>query len=238
MKVDRILFPSYGNEQAPPEALYLRVRAGIESEKASSIGTRERVIVALAISSCVMAVVVLLVSDIVYHRLAVGLYLAARSRADLLLVLFLLSGLTLGATFVATSRGRRGFGSGLVALLVVAGLVAPAYAALVLMNPVHTDTPNPASVFISPWGGRCLTIASIVGAFVLASFTLALRRSAPVASRLRGGALGAAAGAWAGLSTFIFCPSGNLHHLLVGHVFPVVVFTLLGFTVIPRVLRL
>jgi hypothetical protein len=55
---------------------------------------------------------------------------------------------------------------------------------------------------------------------------------------LRGGTLGAAAGAWAGLGIFIFCPSGDPWHLLVGHVLPIVAVTLLGFIVIPRVLRL
>jgi hypothetical protein len=65
--------------------------------------------------------------------------------------------------------------------LIVALIVA--YAFLVLVSPVHTDDPDPTSVFISPWGGRCLIIASIVGALVLASFAIALRRHVlPVAT--------------------------------------------------------
>jgi hypothetical protein len=238
MKDFKLPFPPSDNEHALPEVLYSRVRARVERERVSSTSMRMRVLVAFIAASCVTATVVVTASDMVYHRLAVGLYLAARSTPYSLLVLFLLTGLTLAATFVAISRGRRGFGSGLVALLVVAGLVAPVYAALVLVNPAHTNGPNPASVVISPWGGRCLVISAIVGGLVLATFTIALRRSAPVASGLRGGALGAAAGAWAGLSTFIFCPSGDPHHLLLGHVLPVVAFTLVGFIVTPRVLRL
>jgi hypothetical protein len=76
-----------------------------------------------------------------------------------------------------------------------------------------------------------------VGLLVLISFTAALRRPAPVASRLRGAALGAAAGAWAGLSVFIFCPATEHRHLLVGHVLPIAAFTLLGLAAIPRALR-
>jgi hypothetical protein len=44
----------------------------------------------------------------------------------------------------------------------------------------------------------------IVGALVLA-----LRHATPVATRLRGAALGSAAGVWAGLTVFVFCPSGD-----------------------------
>jgi hypothetical protein len=238
MKDFRRPFPSPDNAWAPSEVLYSRIRARVESERASSTSMRVRVIVAVLVASCLTAAVVLMASAIVYQRPAVGLYFAARSTPHLLLAFFLLIGLTLTATFIAISRGRRGFGSGLVSLLVVAGLVAPAYAALVLVSPVHTDGPNPASVVISPWGGRCLLISSIVGGLVLASFTIALRRSAPVASWLRGGALGAAAGAWAGLGTFMFCPSGDPQHLLLGHVLPVIAFTLVGFAAIPRALRL
>jgi hypothetical protein len=238
MKDFELRFPSADDERAPPDVLYSRVRARIESERASTTSMRVRVIVAFVIASCSTAGVVLTASDIVYQRWAVGLYFAARSIPYLLLVFCLLIGLTLTATFVAMSRGRRGFGSGLIPLLVVAGLVAPVYAVLVLVGPVHTDGPKVASVVISAWGGRCLVISSLVGGLVLASFTIALRRSAPVASWLRGGALGAAAGAWAGLSTFIFCPSGDLQHLLLGHLLPVVAFTILGFIAIPRALRL
>jgi hypothetical protein len=197
-----------------------------------------RLSVALIVASCLTAAFVLVESQLVYSRPGVGLYMAVRSTPYLLLVLLLLTGLTFAATFVAISRGRRGFGSGFASLLMVAGLVAPVYALLVLVSPVHTAGHDPAAVFISPWGGRCLVIASIVGALVLACFAIALRRSAPVAARLRGGTLGAAAGAWAGLATFIFCPSGDPHHLFIGHVLPVAAFTLLGFAAIPRALRL
>jgi Protein of unknown function (DUF1109). len=76
-----------------------------------------------------------------------------------------------------------------------------------------------------------------VSGSVLAIFAVALRRAVAVASGLRGGALGAAAGAWGGLAVFAFCPSGETQHLLVGHVLPIALFTLLGGVVLSRALR-
>ena len=103
---------------------------------------------------------------------------------------------------------------------------------------MHTDEAALADVAISHWGLRCLVISAIVSLLVLTTFTVALRRSIPTANGLRGAAIGAAAGAWAGLSVFVFCPSGDLLHLLVGHILPIVAFTLLGIVSIPRILRI
>lgn len=236
MKDPRIALQA-SNDQAPSEALRLRVRARVEKESASSTRMAVRIIVALVVAVCLTAAVVLTMSELVYQRLGVGLYLSTESKPHLLLVFCWLTGLALAATLVALSRGPRGFGFGFVSLAAVAALVAPVYAAVVLVSPVHTDG-GVTTVFISPWGGRCLAIAMTVGVLVLACFAVALRRSAPVISWLRGGTLGAAAGAWAGLGIFIFCPSGDPQHLLLGHVLPVAALTLLGFIVVPRVIHL
>ena len=126
----------------------------------------------------------------------------------------------------------------MVALSLVAALVTPVYAVLTLADPLEVSRAAAASLAnLSPWGLRCLTVSAAVGLLVLLTFTAALRRSAPVASRLRGAAVGAAAGAWAGLSVFVFCPAVELRHLLVGHVLPIAVFTLVGLMAIPRALR-
>lgn len=93
------------------------------------------------------------------------------------------------------------------------------------------------AVEISPWGARCMVIAALVGAAALGAFVAALRWAAPVATRARGAALGAAAGAWAGFAVFVFCPSSDTQHLLVGHVLPVLVFTLPGVLAAVRALR-
>jgi hypothetical protein len=71
----------------------------------------------------------------------------------------------------------------------------------------------------------------------MAIFAVALRRAVAVASGLRGAAIGAAAGAWGGLAVFVFCPSGELQHLLVGHVLPIALCTLLGGIALSSVLR-
>ena len=221
----------------PPEALYRRIRAAVATTPASTISTRTRLVVALAAVPLLAAAVLLAASEIVYQRQAVGLEVGMQSRSQLLVVLSLLVGLTLVSTLVAVWRGRSGLGSGVVALAMVAGLVTPIYALLVLESPVHAHDPGLQLVEISPWGLRCLVIATIVGPFVLVTFTAALRRAVPVASRLRGAALGVAAGAWAGLTVFMFCPSSDFQHLLIGHVLPIAAFTLLGSIVAPRLLR-
>ena len=194
---------------------------------------------ALAVAASLTAAAIGIASQIVYRRYAPpGLEVHVSSTAYLFIVLLLLVAQTCVATVVATWRGLRGFGSGVMSLYLVGSLVAPIYAALVMVNPVHTNDPAPLGVTLSQWGYRCLTLSTIVGLLVLASFAAALRRSVPVASGARAAAIGAAAGAWAGLSVFIFCPSGDLQHMFFGHVLPIVAFTLLGIITLPRILRL
>jgi hypothetical protein len=112
-----------------------------------------------------------------------------------------------------------------------------AYAAVVLPNPVHLPDAVPTWVDISPWGVRCFVIALVVGGIALTGFAQVLRHAVPVASRLRAAALGAAAGAWAGLAVFAFCPSGDVRHLLVGHVLPVLALIALASVIVERRLR-
>jgi hypothetical protein len=223
---------------SPEHTLFARIQATVANTPASTIGTRARIFAALAVASTLAAAVTLTASRIVYHRYAPGLGVPASSGSYLTIVLLLLVANMVAATLIATWRGLRGFGSGVMSLYVVSALVAPIYAALVIVSPAHADEAAAAGVAISPWGVRCAVISAIIGLVVLASFTLALRGSVPVASRLRGAAIGAAAGAWAGLGVFVFCPSDEFQHLLLGHVLPIVAFTLLGTVAIPRALRL
>lgn len=221
----------------PPQALYDRIRASIETTPASTMNTRTRIALAVAATLLVAATVLLIASEVVYQRPAVGLEVDAQSTTHLLFVLLALMGLTLVSTLIALTRGRSGLGPTAVSLALVAGLVAPISALLVLESPLHAHDSGVLTAEISPWGLRCLVIATIVGTFVLASFAMALRRAVPAASGLRGAAVGAAAGAWAGLTVFMFCPSSDYQHLLVGHVLPIVVFTILGSAALPPALR-
>jgi hypothetical protein len=225
----------FESEAAPPEELFSRVHAAVAATPAATTSTRVRVGIAMVVVPLVTAAVVLVASQLVYDRPALRTGMGTTPTFELLIVL-LVVGLTLAATLVTVARGTRGLGSGVVPLLLVALLVTPLYAVLALAIPLHTSQAAAASIAeLSPWGLRCLALASVVGLLVLVSLTAALRRSAPVAARLRGAALGAAAGTWAGLA--VFCPAVEHRHLLVGHVLPIAVFTLIGLAMIPRALR-
>ena len=235
---DRGMPSRFASEVAPPEELFLRVRNAVAATPAAKTPTRLRIVVAAAVVPVLTTATLLVASHVVYHRPALRIHDGTPVTVHLLVVLLLIVGLTLLATLIALGRGKRGLGSGAVALFLVAVLVTPIYAALTLVDPVEMSRTAAASLAtLSPWGPRCLSISIAVGLLVLLSFTAALRRSAPVASRLRGAAVGAAAGAWAGLSVFVFCPAVELRHLLVGHVLPIAVFTLVGLMAIPRALR-
>jgi hypothetical protein len=215
----------------PSERLYARVRSAIESTPAATTRTRTRIVAALAIVPALTALFVLIASDLVYGQPAAGLDIDVASSAAALTTLSLLIGLALASTVFALWQGSGGLGIASLWLVSIAALVAPVYAALTVLQPLHSGAADDAAftgVAISPWGLRCILVASVVGASVLAIFAVALRRAVAVAVGLRGAALGAAAGSWAGLAVFAFCPSGELQHLLVGHVLPIVLLTLFG----------
>jgi hypothetical protein len=215
----------------PSERLYARVRDAVERTPAATTRTRTRITATLAIVPALTTVVVLIASSLVYGQPAAGLDVDVPSSAAALTILALLIGLALASTVFALWQGRSGLGVASMWLISIAALVAPVYAALTVLQPLHSGAADEVSltgVAISPWGLRCIFIASVVGVGVVAIFAVALRRAVAVAVGLRGAALGAAAGAWAGLAVFAFCPSGDLQHLLVGHVLPIALLTLLG----------
>jgi len=176
-------------------------------------------------------------SELVYGRLAPGLVVAPAEELRLVGTSLLLGVLTLGATLAALWRGHRGFGAGVTTLALTGLIVAAVYSALTLLRPLHLKDAQVANLTISPWGARCALIASIVGVGVIACFAAALRRAAPVATGVRGVAVGVAAGMWAGVAVFVFCPSGASQHLLVGHVLPLVALSGIGVVLVPRWLR-
>jgi hypothetical protein len=216
---------------SPSERLYARVRSAIESTPAATTRTRTRIVAALAIVPTLTTLVVLIASGLVYGQPAAGLDIDVASSAAVLTTLSLLIGLALASTVFALWQGSGGLGIASMWLVSIAALVAPVYAALTVLQPLHSGAADDVSltgVAISPWGLRCILLASVVGISVLGIFAVALRRAVAVAVVLRGTALGAAAGSWAGLAVFAFCPSGELQHLLIGHVLPIVLLTLCG----------
>jgi hypothetical protein len=220
-----------------PEHLYTELRATLAREPRAGIRTPGHRQAVLAAGALLIAALVTLTSMLVYQRPAVGLTFGVRSASALLAVSCALVGLAGVATAVALHRGRSGLGAGVGSLAAVALLAAPVYAALTLADPVHIAAMQPAWVDISPWGVRCFFIACAVGAIVLGSSGIVLRRAVPVATGWRAAAIGAAAGAWAGLAVFVFCPSGDRQHLLVGHVLPVMALVAAGALTLARRLR-
>jgi hypothetical protein len=213
------------------ERLYARVRSAVESTPAATTRTRTRIIAALAIVPVLTTLVVLIASGLVYGQPLAGLYIDVASSTTALTSVSLLIGLALASTVFALWQGNSGLGIASMWLVSISALVAPVYAALTVLQPLHSGAADDAGltgVVISPWGLRCILVAGIVGASVLTIFAVALRRAVVVAVGLRGAALGAAAGGWAGLAVFAFCPSGDLQHLLIGHVLPIVLLTLCG----------
>lgn len=221
----------------PSEALHARIRAKIAETQAPTTRTSKRVIAAVVVVVALTALVTSGASELVYGRLAPGLVVAPAEGLRLVWTSMLLGVLTLCATLAALWRGHGGFGAG-ATTLALTGLIVPAvYSALTLLRPLHLRDTQVANLTISPWGARCALIASIIGVGVMACFAAALRRAAPVATGLRGASIGVAAGMWAGVAVFVFCPSGDSWHLLLGHVLPLVALLGIGAVLVPRWLR-
>jgi hypothetical protein len=222
---------------APPGELYERIRAAIDSPSPIESRTSKRISLVLVAVPALSALVVAIASYLAYGRPAAGLELGVHSIERLWLTLGVFGALTLAATYLALAQGRNGFGAMAPVLTTIACLIAPLYTILIAPEPLHASGTALEATQISPWGGRCLIVASIVIALALMGFLFALRRAVPVSARLRGAALGAAAGAWAGLALMFFCPAADRLHLLVGHSLPVFAATLLGALLAPAALR-
>ena len=168
----------FGSEPAPPEELFSRIRASIEATPASRGRIGLRVSLAIAFAPVITAAVLLVASHLLFARPVLRADVAARSTSELLVELSLVVVLTFSATGVAFARGERGFGRGATSLWLLALLVTPIYAGLVL-GPLRSSGAPTASLPLSPWGVRCLGVGAAVGLLVLAGFATALRRAAP-----------------------------------------------------------
>lgn len=217
------------------EALRAQLSATMDHASPVAMPTRQRIVNALIALPAFVALVVITAGEIVYDRLAAGLEVSPIGEPRLHFVLAMLAILTASMSVLAVWRGRRGFGASFPSLAAAACLFVPIYLAVIAIAPAHEYDEHVWN--ISAWGTRCFAIGSIICTIALATLVTALRRAVPVATRLRGSVLGAAAGAWAGLGLFMFCPSADQGHLLVGHGVPVVLFTIIGMLLAPRLLR-
>jgi Negative regulator of sigma F len=220
-----------------PESLYRNIATAIAAMPSAHARTSTRTVAALAIAGALSVLIVALASALVYGEQAVGLRIGVASTTKIIAASVLTVGLASAATVAALWRGGHGFGAPALSLALTAMLVAPLYALFGWISPVHVTNAALGAVVISPWGTRCVMIASLVGATVLVAFTLALQRAVPVAVGSRAAAIGASAGAWAGLAVFVFCPSGDQAHLFSGHVLPIVGLTAIGALAAPRWLQ-
>jgi len=109
---DHGMRPRFAHEMYPPEDLFSRIRTAVAATPAPKTSTRLRITVAMAAVPIVTAAVLLVASQIVYHRPALRVDLGTHPTFQLLMVLLLVVGLTLSATIVAAGRGARGLGSG------------------------------------------------------------------------------------------------------------------------------
>lgn len=221
----------------PPNELSRRIHAAVRAERAMRMRPLLRTAIALFITSSATVGVVAAASQLIYGDQALGLQAGVTSPSLLASVAIVLLCLLFASTFAALWRGRSGFGARTALLTATAIMTAPLYALLALRFPVHEAATTIGSVSISAWGARCLAIASFVGVVALGCLASAMRAAVPVCTRLRGIVLGSAAGAWAGLAVFVFCPSGAVLHVSIGHVLPVVALSLVGATALPAILR-
>ncbi|MGH7293520.1 MAG: NrsF family protein, partial [Polyangiaceae bacterium] len=82
----------------------------------------------------------------------------------------------------------------------------------------------------------CVVATLLCGLGPLASFAFVRRGSEPVLPRLTGAAIGAAAGAWGALFIELHCAHASWDHVVLGHLAPVALLTLVGVIVGDRVL--
>ena len=138
-------------------------------------------------------------------------------------------GIALGALLLAVAcasvawwRGKSMVGRSRKALVAIA-FFAP-IATYVWMVSWHGRYVEP----FSRVGYRCLAMTIVSGLPLLAAALWLRKRTVvahPVAS---GAALGAAAGAFGGITVDLWCPLTNSPHVLVGHVLPIAILTLMG----------
>lgn len=221
----------------PPSEMYERIRASIDSSSPVDSRTSQRISFVLVAVPLLSALVVAIASYLAYGQPAAGLEFDVRSIDRWWFVLCLFGALTLAVTCLALDQGRNGFGARATVLIAIAFVIAPLYTMLIVPEPLHVSGTVLEATQISPWGARCMIVAFILITLALTGFVFALRRAVPVSVRLRGAALGAAAGAWAGLALLFFCPAAERLHLLVGHSLPVLAATLLGALLAPAALR-
>jgi hypothetical protein len=133
----------------------------------------------------------------------------------------------LAATWGGVSRGQSMLGRSVSARLVVAtltpaALLATALVAALAWPQTLDDDATLGSHLV------CVVFTLLCALGPLVAFAVVRRRSDPVAPRLTGAAIGAASGAWGALAIELHCGHASPTHIVLGHLLPVVMLTLVG----------
>ncbi|WP_437289328.1 NrsF family protein [Sorangium sp. So ce406] len=222
----------------PPHELHARLVTAIAETPAPRTPIRNRLFLVACALPCIVAAT-LLGLHALFGRPLLRSDLPSLPTGQLLLEFVLLGILTVGTTAVAVRPGSAGFGSGARLLGTTTLGATPAFLVIALLFPLRSVDPEAvvASTRLHPFGLPCMVKAAIIGTVALGAQSWALRHAVPVSARLRGAALGAASGAWAGLALIIHCPAAEQLHVLTSHVAPIAVFTVLGMLVAPSFVR-
>jgi hypothetical protein len=138
--------------------------------------------------------------------------------------------------WAAAGRGGKMLGRPRIWLLWTAVAVPPLWVLWKEVWSAHYDGMS------SPWAGRiglrcfALTLAFALGPLVL--LAASRRRSDPTHPVSRGAALGVAAGMYAAVMVDLWCPVGDLRHVLLGHALPVLLLGFVGMWVGNRLLAI
>ena len=131
------------------------------------------------------------------------------------------------ATWAGVGQGRSMLGRpaawGISVVALTPAALLAAWAGVASVWPSTLDDPSGP-----PQHVVCNVMTLIFAVGPLVAFGVLRRRSDPVNPHLTGAAIGAAAAAWAALVLHVLCGFTSAEHILLGHIAPVVLVTLIG----------
>ncbi len=141
------------------------------------------------------------------------------------------------ATWIGAARGGSTLGRSGALLLAAALATGPGLLAWML---VGTSLWPGTIGYHAPMRAHlvCLAIVAAMATGPFLALAAIRRASDPVHPRATGAALGAVAGAWAGVMGDLHCPVSDALHVAIGHVAPVLIFAAVGALVGRRVFGL
>jgi len=142
----------------------------------------------------------------------------------------------LAAIWIAVGRGGRILGRARVWLLSAVALLPPLWVVWKVIWSMMYEGMS------APWahrpGARCFALTLTLALCPLVALTFVRRGSDPTHPRSLGAALGVATGMYAAVMVDLWCPIGDLRHVLLGHALPIVLLGLAGVFIGHRVLGL